>query len=66
MSRRGSNTASLRKMTRIPATTAASYYFVDIKDPDQPKIRMGRRTAALAQYFKFIRMGATQNRGSIG
>jgi hypothetical protein len=36
------------------------YYFVDIKDPDQPKIRMGRRTAALAQYFKFIRMGATR------
>lgn len=36
------------------------YYFVDIKDPDHPRIRMGRRTAALAQYFKFIRMGATR------
>ena len=36
------------------------YYFVDIKDPDHPNIRMGRRTAALAQYFKFIRMGATR------
>jgi O-glycosyl hydrolase len=36
------------------------YYFVDIKDPDRPNIRMGRRTAALAQYFKFIRMGATR------
>jgi hypothetical protein len=36
------------------------HYFVDIKDPDRPKIRMGRRTAALAQYFKFIRMGATR------
>jgi hypothetical protein len=37
-----------------------TYYFVDVKDPDQPKIRMGRRTAALAQYFKFIRRGATR------
>jgi hypothetical protein len=36
------------------------HYFVDVKDPDQPKIRMGRRTVALAQYFKFIRMGATR------
>ena len=36
------------------------YYFIDIKDPDRPKIRMGKRTAALAQYFKFIRMGATR------
>jgi hypothetical protein len=36
------------------------YYFVDIKEPDQPKIRMGKHTAALAQYFKFIRMGATR------
>jgi hypothetical protein len=34
------------------------YYFVDIKDPDQPKIRMSKRAAALAHYFKFIRMGA--------
>ena len=42
------------------ATTEACYYFVDIKDPDQPNIRMGRRTAALPQYFKFIRMGATR------
>jgi hypothetical protein len=36
------------------------YYFVNIKDPDQPKIRMGKRTAVLAQYFKFVRMGATR------
>jgi O-glycosyl hydrolase len=44
------------------------YYFVDIKDPDQPKIRMSKRAVALAQYFRFIRkgairMGAQSNRG---
>jgi hypothetical protein len=43
-----------------PNDDQSFYYFVDIKDPDRPKIRMGKRTAALAQYFKFIRMGATR------
>ena len=48
------------RVTTTPGDDRNFYYFVDIKDPDRPKIRMGRRTAALAQYFKFIRMGATR------
>lgn len=43
-----------------PKYNAAFYYFVNISTPDHPRIRMGQRTSALAQYFRFIRAGAVR------
>ncbi|MGH8509367.1 MAG: hypothetical protein ACREVH_11720 [Gammaproteobacteria bacterium] len=43
-----------------PENDASFYYFVDIRAPGRPRIRKGRRTSALAQYFRFIRAGAVR------
>ncbi len=36
------------------------YYIVDAADPKAPVIRMADRTRALAQYFRYIRIGANR------
>ncbi len=36
------------------------YYVVNVADPDNPKIRMNRNTPGLAQYFRYVRLGAVR------
>ena len=40
--------------------TGGSYFRIDDQDPEHPVIIMAKRTAALRQYFKFIRRGAVR------
>jgi O-glycosyl hydrolase len=47
----------------IPVGTVddgGAYYLVDVRDPKAPTLRMGDRTRGLAQYFRYIRHGATR------
>ncbi len=37
-----------------------SYYIRDLASPGGPKIKMAERTRGLAQYFRFVRFGATR------
>ena len=37
-----------------------AYYLVDVRDPKAPTLRMGDRTRGLAQYFRYVRIGATR------
>ena len=36
------------------------YYEVDFTDPENPRIRLAQRSRRLAQYFRYIRMGAVR------
>ncbi len=36
------------------------YYWIDQRDPNDPKVHLGHRTRFLRQYFKYIRAGATR------
>jgi hypothetical protein len=50
-------------VSSIPVGTlddGGAYYLVDVRDPKAPTLRMGDRTRGLAQYFRYIRLGATR------
>jgi len=50
-------------VSSIPVGTlddGGAYYLVDVRDPKAPTLRMGDRTPGLAQYFRYIRLGATR------
>ncbi len=38
----------------------SQYYWIDQRDPNDPKGHLGHRTRFLRQYFKYIRAGATR------
>lgn len=37
-----------------------SYFAIDTADPRKPRVVMGRRTKFLAQYFRYVRLGAVR------
>ena len=39
---------------------AGDYYVADFADPDAPVITMAKRSRGLAQYFRYVRLGATR------
>lgn len=48
------------RMTTPGSVTKSFYYEVDLSDPARPRARMTPATRGLAQYFRYIRIGAVR------
>lgn len=56
------NTSAWQQFTlAYPSEDDGGHYFiVDARDPDRPRVSMGRRTTFLRQYFRYVRPGAVR------